>query len=359
MKQNYYRLSKILKVDADYNILLGERSNGKSYAVKEFCIAEAWKHDRLFILVRRWDLEIKQTLVEDYFKDAPISVITDDECDGVSVYSGKIYLTKWNEETEKADKLKLIGYTRSISMEQHYTSGVYDQVQNIIFEEFISRDSYLANEPLRLMNFISTVARRRKIKVWMIGNTISRICPYFMEWQLVNIPKQKQGTIETYAFKTEETDENDEFITVTIAVEFCENSGRNSKMFFGASSEMIVSGAWQSKSVPHLEGRLMIDYSEVYDMYILVKGFKFRARYLQHNESGSMIWFVCPHTKPIPNDVRIVSDTLSLNILSTIGLQPLSIAESAAFDDMKRGRIVYSDNLTGADFQTCIQYITV
>ena len=34
MKQKFYRLTNIEKKNAQYNILLGERSNGKSYAVK-------------------------------------------------------------------------------------------------------------------------------------------------------------------------------------------------------------------------------------------------------------------------------------------------------------------------------------
>ena len=35
MKQKYYSIDKIKKLDCEYNILLGERSNGKSYAVKQ------------------------------------------------------------------------------------------------------------------------------------------------------------------------------------------------------------------------------------------------------------------------------------------------------------------------------------
>ena len=70
MKQKFYRLTNIEKKNAQYNILLGERSNGKSYAVKEKCLIEAWNDpDKKFILLRRWDLEIKPNLSEAYFKD--------------------------------------------------------------------------------------------------------------------------------------------------------------------------------------------------------------------------------------------------------------------------------------------------
>ena len=69
-KQKFYNLKKLLAVDAEYNILLGERSNGKSYAVKEHCVTQAYLNDdKKFILLRRWQLEIKGNLIESYFAD--------------------------------------------------------------------------------------------------------------------------------------------------------------------------------------------------------------------------------------------------------------------------------------------------
>ena len=34
-KSKYYSLNNILKKDAQYNIIFGQRSNGKTYAVKK------------------------------------------------------------------------------------------------------------------------------------------------------------------------------------------------------------------------------------------------------------------------------------------------------------------------------------
>ena len=42
-KQKYYNLSNLLKTESQYKMLLGERSNGKSYAVKEFVLNDAYK----------------------------------------------------------------------------------------------------------------------------------------------------------------------------------------------------------------------------------------------------------------------------------------------------------------------------
>ena len=42
-KEQYYSLSRILKTNAQYYFLIGERSNGKSYAVKEECVKSSYK----------------------------------------------------------------------------------------------------------------------------------------------------------------------------------------------------------------------------------------------------------------------------------------------------------------------------
>lgn len=88
------------------------------------------------------------------------------------------------------------------------------------------------------MDIISTIARRDYVRVFLIGNTISRLCPYFEEWQLTHIKSQKQGTIELYRQFTNQYDEKTgEPIVVTIAVEYCENTGNQSKMFLVKSQK--------------------------------------------------------------------------------------------------------------------------
>lgn len=48
----------------------------------------------------------------------------------------------------------------------------------------MSRSIYLANEPARLMTFYSTVDRKRgTTKLWLVGNTVSRVCPYLIDWR--------------------------------------------------------------------------------------------------------------------------------------------------------------------------------
>jgi len=365
-KQTFYRLEKRNDSipDANYRMLLGERSNGKSYAVKERGIMNAWNSaDDKFMLFRRWGIEVKASYIEQYFKDAPITAITKNECNTVNCTGGKIFLARYNPESKvKVNSVAHIGYYRDLCGEQHFVSQNFDDVSMGIFEEFISRDYYLPNEPTKLFNFVSTFARRRFVPVYMIGNTISRVCPYFRDWELTRIPRQKIGTIDKYEIHTGDYDDDGNEKIVIVSVEYCENSGKNSKMFFGKSSEMITSGTWQVKSYPHLEGKIE-NYRIMHKVIFIHTGFKFEMFFMLDNDNQPF-WYVRPFNDDVTTDkfktMRFVThtynETLKLKSLNvTIGFTPLSPDEKIAFNYLERIR--FSDNLTGTDFNTCLQTI--
>lgn len=367
-KQKHYRLEKLNDtVPAQYHILLGERSNGKSYAVKERGFSRAWKNEsHKFMYLRRWGMEVKASYVEQYFNDCPVSAITDNACNGVICNAGKIYATTYDNKTNKRIKTKHVGYYRDLCGEQHFVSQNFDDVDYIIFEEFVSRDYYLPDEVNKLMNFVSSIARRRKIDVYMIGNTISRISPYFNDWGLVNIPKMKQGTIDLYEFKTTQIDEiTGEPVVVRVSVEYCENSGNNSKMFFGKTTDMITSGTWQTDEYPHLKGRIE-QYNILHTMIYISNGFKFKMFLLSPREGNrNIFWYVRPFTDNVFNDDKykttrfIVENYATAQKLNsdsvTIGFKPMSDGEKLAFTYLEQ--IVFSDNLTGSDFNACIKTV--
>ena len=68
--EEYYSIRNILDTESEYNMLLGERSNGKSYSVKEFVLLCAYNLENYkFGYLRRWREEIKSVKVENYFTD--------------------------------------------------------------------------------------------------------------------------------------------------------------------------------------------------------------------------------------------------------------------------------------------------
>ena len=352
-KKKYWLINQILEVKADYNIVYGGRSDGKSYAVKHYCAKDAIDPNHKFIYLRRWDKEIKQATVEQYFGDLDIKKIYGEKAYGVRCYAGKIYITKYDEKSDSAKNWLHVGYTASLTTQAHYTGGAYPDVTNIIYEEFVSRDYYLPKEPSTLQDFVSTIARDRQIRVWMVGNAITRFCPYFTDWELKGVPKQKQGTIDTYKIATGNFDENGEPIYSTLAVEYTSASGSKSTMFFGESSKMITEGGWQTEIRPTLERRLET-YTTIYTMVVVSKKFMFLGRYLYDSEAKGCFWYFERKTTEIKPGTRVVADYFDPSPLHTIGFVPLTQEERQIFTDIDNRKVVYCDNLTGTEFiQAC------
>ena len=75
-KKKYYNISNILKTDAPWMMLLGQRSNGKSYQVKQTVLENAYNNGMKFIYLRRWKEDVRQKAVTSYFEDMNIEEIT-------------------------------------------------------------------------------------------------------------------------------------------------------------------------------------------------------------------------------------------------------------------------------------------
>ena len=123
-------------------------------------------------------------------------------------------------------------------------------IKTIVFDEFLSAKLYLNDEFVLFMNVVSTIVRRREdVKIYMLGNTVNKYCPYFEEMGLVNILKMEQGTIDVYQYGES---------TLSVAVEYCATTSDTSKTvhkyfaFDNPKLQMITGGAWEMNLYPHL-----------------------------------------------------------------------------------------------------------
>lgn len=370
MKQKYYSNENILKADCEYMLQLGERSNGKSYSDKWYVLKVAFDErdpytgaavpDYEFAYIRRWDLEIKGKDVEQYFADMvlndagqmPIRDMTGGKYEQIAVYQRHIYFANIDPETGRIIRGKLIGHCFAITQDTHYKSLAFPKVGRAIFEEFITDSGYLEKEPKRFLSVVSTIFRRRRGRIFLVGNTISRACPYFGDWGLSGVLRQDQGTICIYNQETDQNDEDGNHITIRIAVEFCENSGKNSKMFFGSSAKMITTGSWDSETQPHLEYYLE-EYERLNDMIVELDGLVYRLQLLIDPEHRQLV-YVYPLSEPSEKDrrtKRIISDKYSLNVNQTRGW----VDKRYKYDNiymtlLSAGKYAFSDNLTGTEF---------
>lgn len=347
-KKQYYDISNILKTNASYMMLLGQRANGKSYQAKKVVLEAAYHHDKLFVYLRRWERDIKQDYVTEYFSDMPIKEITNGVYTGVLAYQGYIFFYNLDDDN-KIVKGKTIGRYLALNLNERYKSQVFKGYDYLIYEEFITDKLYLDNEPRTLMQLVSTIFRDRKGIVFLVGNTLSRVCPYFSEWSLTGTLKQKPGTIEVYHYHVEDD-------VIDVAVEYCANSNKTNTMFFGQASKQIISGEWDTEDLPHLPGD-QHDYECVYKVLVKYQSFNFMMNLLIDDE-GSKIVFIYPHTGKTKVD-RIIQDEFSINPLINNRLDPRHKPEAHMLDCFRFNKVCYSDNLTGTDFGHVIEHFRI
>jgi hypothetical protein len=256
----YYSLDKILEKNADYNIIFGERSNGKTYASLEYGIKQFVEsgYNNQTAIVRRWKEDIKgkraETLYNALESNGRISELTNGEYTEVYYFNGKYYLSNYDDNIKKhVPFTKPLAYTFALSEMEHDKSTSYPDITTIIFDEFLTRRYYLPDEFILFMNVLSTIIRQRNnVKIFMLGNTVNKYSPYFAEMGLKHIPQMEQGTIDIYQFGKGQ---------LTIAVEYADTISKNkeSNKYFcfddSESVQMIINGAWEMAIYPHLTTR--------------------------------------------------------------------------------------------------------
>lgn len=348
-RNGYYTLKDILKEKATYNWIISDRNDGKSFAVKKRALERSIKAQKpLFALIRRNEVDIKPSKVERYFVDRNINLIseiTKGEYDHVKCRSNYIYLAGYDENGREKRSPYAIGeyYALSTALHEKSTGHI---CEIIIAEEMLTDGQYLDNEPSEFMHLVSTLCRSDSAEVYMIGNTINRICPYFKEWGMKNIFKQESGTIDTYWYKQ---------LDGTLIKICCERvkprENKKSNLFIGKAEKSIQGGEWQTQEFPKLWKKFedfdLIDsityispYGVIYTIALII------------DDNGSKFCFVYP-AKHISE--RVLTSEFSENPLHTPRLKKDRRIDISIHNCYIQNKFLYSDNLTGTDFTNSIK----
>ena len=353
-KREYWNRKPLFDTGADYLIVYGQNCSGKSYQAKCEAIERAMRGERFFYL-RRWQSDINQNIAAMYFADMPVGKLTNGEWDNIVAYQGNYFFERIDEETGKRERSESIGFYGDLNEWQRYKSIAFVNYTLIIFEEFITDGVYLGNdeysEPTILQRFVTIIARDRKIQVLMIGNTISRTVPYFMEWT-PNVVKQRQGTIEVYRMQDEVGEGN----VITIAVEYGGKIKGSGAMFFGQASKSIMAGEWSVSNRPKLPKELD-EYEEVYELLLEYQTFRFVLKLLVDSEEGTKVLFVYPATGKRKIE-RVVTDRFTTALYESRYLWDTN-PERYIKECIANNRVCYSDNLTGSDFNNVIAQMDI
>lgn len=253
-KQKFYRLKNILSKNATYNVMFGERSNGKTYAVQEYCIKQYLNGGGQTAWIRRWQDDFKgkrgQTMWDGPVNNGAIMEWSNGEYDHITYKRSAWYLAKFDETLNKdVESPSPFAYAFAISAMEHDKSTNYDGIRTCVFDEFLTRSYYIPNEFVAFMNVLSTIIRYRDdVKIFMMGNTVNQYCPYFAEMGLTHVKEMKKGDIDLYEYGES---------GLTVAVEYTDSpnkEGKPSDKYFAFNNpklSMITGGAWEIAIYPH------------------------------------------------------------------------------------------------------------
>lgn len=257
----YYRLTRILKEQAQYNLIYGERSNGKSFAVEELGIENYLAKKETMAIIRRYDIDFQgkrgQQVFEHFIKNPDRGNIVEQMSNGewtdIYYYSMRWYFCKYDEKGNRIKDAQPFCYAFSLSGQEHDKSTSFPTITTILFDEFMTRNIYLNDEFILFTNVLSTIIRDRdNVKIFMCGNTVNKYNPYFKEMGLDNVLKMNKGDIQVYKFAAL----NDKILK--IAVEYADSpnkKGKASDVYFAFNNpklKMITNGLWEMALYPHL-----------------------------------------------------------------------------------------------------------
>ena len=347
----YYSTKRINRKNATYNVIFGERSNGKTYALLEQSLRSYFNDGSQMAYVRRWKEDITgrraSRLYSGINENELVKKLSQGEFEGVHYYAGKWYLCNYDEKGKVIyNDSNIVAFSFALSDGEHDKSTSFPNIKTIVFDEFLTNRLYLQDEFVLFMNTVSTIVRRRTdVKIYMLGNTVNKFCPYFNEMGLNNVQEMKQGSIDVYHYGES---------PLTVAVEYCKsnNADSNSEQnkyfaFNNPKLEMITGGSWELSIYPHLPYKykpkdvllnFFIEFNDnIYDCEVI---------------SLNDIHFIYIHDKttPIRNPEKHIIYSLEfnpeLNYNRSI-FRPMNRVQERILWFFKHDRVYYQNNTVG------------
>lgn len=355
-----YSAHNILQEKCTYMMILGERSNGKTYDVCRYILNKYAETGYTFAYVRRMDMDIKKEEMDKVWSglvaEGEVEKATKGKWTDVVKKGRRWYLAKYDENLDKMIvDTNPFGYIFSISSWEHSKGGSVPDVYTILFDEIITRDYYLPDEFVKFQNLVSTIVRNREgVEIFMLGNTVSRSCPYFREMGLTYIKDQQEGEIKVYTYGDSRLR-----VAVEIAGSVKSQGGKPSDYYFAFDNpqlKMITDGGWEIAVYPHTPIKFSKDDVQ-FQYFIQYEGWTLHCEIVV---VGDMCFTnVHPKTTPIQDENKdlIFSQELSPkpNWRRRI-TEPRTSFERSLLNFYETEQVYYSDNETGEIMREYLQW---
>ena len=368
-KKIFYDLGKILLTNADYFVIFGKRSNGKTFSLKELILFGY--HDKKLGIDINGYLDdgsqgaIMRRMEEDFRKGRGASMwndIINNEVNGnmvekasngkwnsIKFYNMCWYLTKVEDGKEIMCDAEPFAFAFAISSAEHYKSNSYPKINKILLDEFIASVGYLVNEFMLFTNLLSTIIRNRtNVKIFLCGNSINKVNPYFTEMGLTNAKNMKKNTIDVYTYGNSDLKVAIEY-TGDVNEKETKNTSNKYFAFNNPKLKMITTGDWELDIYPHLPYKYR-PKDILYTYFIKYEGEIYQCEIIDVNMQMKPFTYIHRKTTPIKdNEENIIysSDySIEPNHKRKI-IYALSNIEKKIVWFFKNERVFYQDNEVG------------
>lgn len=379
MKIKYYSLGKILQCKAQYNVVFGKRSNGKTFSVKDL-ILFGYHDKKLGIdidgyfdngsqgaIIRRMEEDFRKGRGASMWKD-----IVDNEINGnmiekasngrwnnIKFINFQWFLCRMEDGKEVACDNEPFCYAFALSSAEHYKSNSYPMINKTLLDEFIATTGYLINEFTLYTSILSTIIRNRTNVInFLCGNSINKVNPYFTEMGLKNAKTMKKDSIDIYTYGNSD---------LRVAVEYTGDISDkvsykgNSNMYFAFDNpklKMITTGDWELDIYPHLPYKYK-PKDIIYIYYIKYEDEIYQCEIIDIDSQMKPFTYIHRKTTEIKDDgTRIIysSDySIEPNHKRKI-IYALSNIEKKIVWFFKNERVFYQDNEVGNMIENYINW---
>lgn len=356
--------------DAQIYMFIGERSNGKTYSSLSYALDNYVKDGGRFAYVRRLSESIRAKYMRELFNG---NIASGDVAkhfnqlglDGISFYTGAFFPYVLDEHNKRTRLDEPLGYTFAINTWETSKGASFPEVTTIIFDEFLTRQYYLPNEPSLFENLVSSIVRQRdNVKILMLANTVSWTAPYFNEWGLNHVREMEQGSWDEY--KTGDGKRK-------IIVCYTEHAGaKASDVFFNYDnprSRMITTGVWETALYPPIPDDLS-DWEMGEPCYIQsIEGWSVKIQPAQTPDGMEVLLIYDNGREIIHIDPPYIDKRYHDRIVYTDYFYPCANCRLAIskhndpytkflLSALKQGRVFYANNAVGENVRNYLKFST-
>ena len=369
-ENKYYTLDEINKLDADWNIVVSGRSDGKTYAVlseilKNY-VNSGYVKQGAYLRRRAVDFSSlnNDQLFAGIVQNGLVNELTGGKWNDVHYNSRRWYLSRINEEGERENDENPFCFAFALSEMEHNKSISLPSITIIAYDEFLTRSLELKNEWAILLNVLSTIIRDRDdVKIYMLANTVSYYSTYWDNFG-INIQDIPINTIRLYKMgKNEE---------LSFAVEYYNSANRkkDSEKYFCFDDphvSMITKALWETDLYPHLpkvwnEKKEMDEFIELEDNDVDFSFFvKYKNDLVQCDWIDKGDWnFIFVHKKTTP--IKYIDDDIVFSLEATPRanwipnlMKSKSLISKAVYDMIIEGKVFFQDNVCGETFSKYLE----